>query len=114
MEEPNKEVTCSKCGYVWTPRLAHPLRCPSCLTKKWDKNSGKGTPEAESSVSIGSCKWCSKPLHMLKWFNNHIPVCDNIGCRMYHTPTQQSTTNLVLPELDSSDRMLKLWRSLKT
>ncbi len=31
-----KELTCAECGYVWTPRTAHPKACPRCLARGWD------------------------------------------------------------------------------
>ena len=26
-------LTCSKCGYSWTPRIAKPKACPECKTR---------------------------------------------------------------------------------
>ncbi len=26
-----ESITCPKCGYTWTPRKAHPIRCPLCM-----------------------------------------------------------------------------------
>lgn len=28
---------CKKCGYVWLPRIAKPIKCPSCLSRKWNE-----------------------------------------------------------------------------
>ena len=28
---------CNRCGYTWVSRKKHPLTCPSCRNRYWDK-----------------------------------------------------------------------------
>lgn len=32
-----KEITCGKCGYVWTPRKPDPINCPLCKQLLYSK-----------------------------------------------------------------------------
>lgn len=33
-----KEITCIRCGYTWTPRKEKPVQCPGC--KRRDHSEG--------------------------------------------------------------------------
>jgi len=35
-----ERVSCSKCGYQWTPRKDTPARCPSCSSRNWNEDDG--------------------------------------------------------------------------
>ena len=32
-----KPLTCLRCGFTWTPKIAKPKSCPGCHSYKWDK-----------------------------------------------------------------------------
>lgn len=35
--DPIYRVTCLRCGHVWPPKSATPVKCPRCQTPYWNK-----------------------------------------------------------------------------
>jgi len=38
MNEKVRVLTCKRCGHRWIPLVPHPVMCPSCHSKYWDKD----------------------------------------------------------------------------
>lgn len=43
---------CLRCDFEWVPRVAQPVRCPSCASKQWhlprfNRKAGRPTPTAK-------------------------------------------------------------------
>lgn len=56
MNEPIPEIqkmlrhVCSRCGYMWTPRLFRPLSCPSCHSVYWDRKRTRITAKLHAEL----------------------------------------------------------------
>ena len=45
------KLECLRCGWPWTPRVAHPLCCPLCKSSKWNvkpKDNELGRPSEQN------------------------------------------------------------------
>ena len=48
------ELTCGKCGHLWTARIDEPLACPKCKRYDWSKTKGDPSPvkdQGEDSIN---------------------------------------------------------------
>lgn len=34
---PPRVLVCTRCGHRWIPQVSHPVMCPNCHSKYWDK-----------------------------------------------------------------------------
>lgn len=62
-------VKCLKCGREWSPRNAHPKRCPGCQSSTWNRPPEETTPEppkAEKAVTnMGSLENMDHPFTII-------------------------------------------------
>lgn len=47
-----KTITCSHCGYTWTPRVSNPQCCPKCKKHLLEVKNGRGTSQARERSRI--------------------------------------------------------------
>ncbi len=91
----NNMAVCLKCGHKWNPRLAHPARCPKCISKYWDNPTrGKGRARDEDTVLTTDtkiripteyCKECKDPLQRMKWGPDTDRLfCINLACTRFY------------------------------